>query len=105
MTEKIGTMAYIETPLGNYSVVLVGDHAHVIKDHGDDERTYTVDGLGAFVTRARDLKIGWGQFPDEAEVLYLYDKGDGCFGYAINLADDWLSEWGYSPFCREETDE
>ena len=31
-------------------------------------------------------------------MIYLYDAGDGCFGYALNL--DWPdgSEWGYAPF-------
>ncbi len=51
-----------------------------------------VDGLGRFVAAARDLKLGWGQFPDGAEVIYLYDKGDENFGYAVNLANPWLSE-------------
>jgi hypothetical protein len=57
-----------------------------------------VDGLGRFVTAARDLTLGWGEFPDGAEVVYLYDKGDGGFGFALNL--DWSdgSEWGYAPF-------
>jgi hypothetical protein len=32
-------------------------------------------------------------------VIYLYDNGDACFGYAVNL--DWPdgSEWGYAPFA------
>jgi hypothetical protein len=35
--------------------------------------------LGRFVAAARDLKLGWGRFPDGAEVVYLYDAGDGGF--------------------------
>src|SRR5687768_10495339 len=56
-----------------------------------------VEGLGQFVVAARDLKLGWGQFPDDAEVIYLYDAGDGGFGHALNLACGWCSEWGYAP--------
>jgi hypothetical protein len=50
------------------------------------------------VRAARDLRLGWRRFPDGAEVVYLYDKDDDGFGYALNLACDWSSEWGYSPF-------
>jgi hypothetical protein len=34
-------------------------------------------------------------------VLFLYDRADDCFGYALNL--DWPdgSEWGYAPFAAE----
>jgi hypothetical protein len=54
---------------------------------------------GAFATRANDLRLGWGCFPDgEAGVVYLYDKGDGGFGCARNLDWDDGSEWGDAPF-------
>jgi hypothetical protein len=43
------------------------------------------------------VKRGWGQFPDGAEGVYLYDAGDGGFGYALNLAWPGGSEWGYAP--------
>ncbi len=33
----------------------------------------------------KDLKLGWGRFPDGMEVIYLYDRGDDNFGYAANL--------------------
>jgi len=39
-------------------------------------------------------------FDDSA--VYLYDVEDGCFGYALNLSDPALSEWGYAPFVAEE---
>ena len=44
--------------------------------------------------------LGWARFPDGAEVVYLYDKHDGCFGYALNLTYPDCSEWGYAPFER-----
>jgi hypothetical protein len=56
-----------------------------------------VDGLEKFVKKAKQLRAGWAQFPS-FEVIYLYDKSDGNFGYAINLQDPSLSEWGYAPF-------
>jgi hypothetical protein len=55
--------------------------------------------LGRFVDAARDLTLGWGEFPDGAEVIYLYDKGDNGVGYALNLACGWCSEWEYAPFA------
>ena len=30
--------------------------------------------------------------------IYLYDKADANFGYAVNLQFPWCSEWGYAPF-------
>ena len=44
------------------------------------------------------FRLGWGRFPDGAEVLYLYDRDDGGFGYAVNLTAPGCSEWGYAPF-------
>ena len=64
-----------------------------------------VDKLEAFVGQARDLRLGWGRFEDDVEVIYFYDRGDGNFGYALNLMIDGCSlmidgcsEWGYTPF-------
>jgi hypothetical protein len=45
-------------------------------------------------------RCGWAKFPD-FEVIYIYDKGDENFGYAINLSDITCSEWGYAPFTNE----
>ena len=45
-------------------------------------------------------RVGWGQFPDGDEVIYLYDVNDHNFGYALNLTCDWCSEWGYAPVWR-----
>ena len=59
----------------------------------------TVPGIAAFVKKAKRLTFGWGQFPDDGdEVIYLYDREDGNFGYAMNLDDPGCSEWGYAPF-------
>ena len=57
---------------------------------------------GGLGLRGRDarpgFRLGWGRFPDGAEVLYLYGADDGGFGYAVNLASPACSEWGYAPF-------
>jgi hypothetical protein len=83
--------------VNGYGVLVLGDVV-IVERGGAEVARERVDGLGRFATEARDLKLGWGQFPDGAEVIYLYDKGDDGFGYALNL--DWPdgSEWGYSPF-------
>jgi hypothetical protein len=57
-----------------------------------------VEGLGRFVAEARDLKLGRGRFPDDAEVILLYDMSHDHFDYAVNLACDWCSVWGYASF-------
>ena len=44
------------------------------------------------------FRLGWGRFPDGAEVLYLYDRDDGGVGFAVNLTAPGCSEWGYAPF-------
>jgi hypothetical protein len=92
-TARIG----IGGTVNGYGVLVVGDVVVVERDGAEIARSH-VEGLGRFVAAARDLRLGWGQFPDGAEVIYVYDKGDECFGYAVNLACDWSSEWGYAPF-------
>lgn len=91
--------AGISGHVGNYDVFVQGDTLRVVQDAEDPkEAGEQVDGLGEFVEDAADLRLGWGLLPDDAEVIYVYDKADGCYGYAINL--DWprCSEWGYAPF-------
>ena len=46
-------------------------------------------------------RVGWGQFPDGAEVIYFFDADDHNFGYAVNLHDPNGSEWGYAPFAED----
>ena len=58
-----------------------------------------IDHFNEFVVRAKDLRIGWAEFPD-FEVIYIYDKGDDNYGYALNLSDITCSEWGYAPFSN-----
>jgi hypothetical protein len=55
--------------------------------------------LVKFLKTAKDVHLGWAQLQDDGdEVIYIYDKADDYFGYAINLNDRTCSEWGYAPF-------
>jgi hypothetical protein len=98
-TTDTGTVAQVGVggTINGYRVLVLGDVV-TIERGGAEVARRRVDGLGRFVGAARDLKLGWGQFPDDAEVIYLYDAGDGGFGYALNLGCGWCSEWGYAPF-------
>ncbi len=86
-----------------YTILIehASEHIVVFTDGGMtfDLRTgQTVPGITTFVRKAKDLRLGWGQFPDGDEVIYLYDKAGGNFGYAVNLDAPQCSEWGYAPF-------
>lgn len=52
--------------------------------------------MATFIERA-GLTAGTGTFPDGQRVIYVYDRHDGGFGYAWNVDDPDLSEWGYAP--------
>ena len=95
-----GTMARVGVggTINGYGVLVVGDEVLVERDGAEVARR-RVEGLGRFVVAARDLRLGWGAFPDGAEVIYLYDAGDGGFGYALNISWADGSEWGYAPFA------
>lgn len=93
---RLGFVGYVAT----WTVSVIGDTITACPDGGSEEDcpSIEVDGLARFAASASDLAVGWGQFPDGAEVLSLYGKADGGFGYALNLACGWCSEWGYAPF-------
>jgi hypothetical protein len=86
--------------IAGYDVFVRGDLVVVLPDGELVQRHLVPDhGTGLGELAARDgFALGWGRFPDAAEVLYLYDKLDEGFGYALNLSDPGLSEWGYAPF-------
>jgi hypothetical protein len=87
--KRVGTAG----SFNGYSILVIGDTISVDRD-GEEIARRTVVGLGKFVASVRDLRLAWGQFPDDAEVIFVYDKADASFGYALNLARDWSSEWG-----------
>lgn len=83
-------------------------HGYVLGTQGDTICVYDrnsklvtqqhAEGLHAFLMKARILRFGWGQFPDDGdEVIYLFDEADENFGYAVNLNDPTCSEWGHAP--------
>ena len=81
----------------DYWVVTLEDTLWVQRE-SEDIVSKEIAGLGAFVARAKDLRCGCGKLPDGDEVVYLYDRGDDNFGYAVNLQVEDFSEWGYAPF-------
>ncbi len=93
-------MRFISGHINNYDIFIYQDVVTVINEKEIVTKQY-VKGLSAFVAKAKDFRTGWAKFPD-FEVIYLYDKGDEYFGYAVNLHDEHLSEWGYAPFAKEE---
>ena len=77
-------------------MIIAGDVVTVL----DEKPVITkqkIEGLGSFVAKTKDFKLGWAMLPD-CEVIYLYDQGDGNFDYAVNLQYPSCSEWGYAPF-------
>lgn len=97
MTNDASWIAFATSGLINgYDVLILGDQFMVLR--GDVLVTRrTVPGLAAFVGAATDLRLGWATF-DDFEVLYVYDRADDNFGYAVNLQIEPYSEWGYAPF-------
>lgn len=91
--ERIGIAGEIR----GYAVLVIGDRVAVSLPDGSTAHRH-VEGLEAFVTAAREFRLGWAELPD-FEVVYLYDAADEAFGYAVNLVDAGLSEWGYAPFA------
>lgn len=91
--------AGISGHVGDYDVFVGNDLVIIVEDVEDGKHVRReVDGLAEFVQNAGALRLGWGEFPDGMEVVYLYDKADEYFGYAVNLDSPLLSEWGYAPF-------
>lgn len=89
-------MRFLSGHIRQYDVFLTDDVVAVI----DEKELITkkqVSGLAAFLRNATDVRLGWGQLPD-SEVIYIYDRDDDNFGYAVNLHAPDLSEWGYAPF-------
>ena len=95
MCEKIGTAGHV----AGYDVLVLADA--VIVTDADGARRFAVPDYGTRIGELGErpgFRLGWGRFPDGAEVLYLYDRDDAGFGYAVNLTMPDCSEWGYAPF-------
>jgi hypothetical protein len=96
MTDTTRKEPIVSAHTKDYDLFIVKDVATVTTDRAIVTKQ-RVEGLSEFVAAAKDLKIGWGAFPD-FEVIYIYDKEDENFGYGLNLQAEDCSEWGYAPF-------
>jgi hypothetical protein len=89
-------MRLISGHVHRYDVIITFQSVVVI----DETRIVTrqlVPEMREFIANAEIITLGWAAFPD-FEVIYIYNKDDDNFGYAVNLQDPTLSEWGYAPF-------
>ncbi len=80
----------------DYDVFIANDVVTVINEKVIVTKQRVV-GISRFVERAKDFRLGWAMLPDD-EVIYLYDKGEENYGYAVNLHYPSCSEWGCAPF-------
>ncbi len=89
--------------VARWTVAQIDDTPCATPDGGnvEDTRTIGVPGLARWVASARELKVGWGRFPDGAEAVILYDADDGGYGFAFNVTAPQCSGWGYAPWGRE----
>lgn len=87
---------FISGHIKDYDVIIGGDVVTVIDTHRVVTKQH-VSGLGTFISKTKDFKLGWTRLPD-CEVIYLYDKADGNYGYGVNLQHPSCSEWGSAPF-------
>lgn len=84
----------------------VGDDTQVLAYDGNAElvtdqtvRNYGTD-LHELIVRPT-FRMHLLRFIDlEFDVVYLYDIAEEGFGYALNLSDPQLSEWGYASFAE-----
>jgi hypothetical protein len=94
---RIGRGGHIQ----GYDVIIADDMIFAIHESSKRHWAHTVPNFGTSMvelSRRPGFHVGWGRFPDDAEVLYFYDIDDACFGYAFNVDWEAGSEWGYAPF-------
>jgi hypothetical protein len=84
--------------------IYVYDTDHITVLRGEDEivNQHEVPNYGTSLwelMQRPNVAVGWAAFGEgEMEVIYFYDKDDDNFGYALNITDEFLSEWGAAPF-------
>ena len=83
-----------------FNILLSGDCVSVSFKEKTLVKSQRVENLSKFLKKAKDLKLGWAKTED-FNIIYIYDKKDDNFGYAVNLEARDLSEWGYAPFKRD----
>jgi hypothetical protein len=95
---KIGAGAHVN----GYDVLALPDK--LIVHRAGETRHHPVPNFGTDIGELAGrpgARVGWARFPDDAEVIYVYDRDDDNFGYALNLTAPDCSEWGYAPFRDE----
>ena len=86
--------------VAGFDILAIGDLVTVLV--GKDVLTkQTADGLGKWLdSHEGRVSLGWARTED-FNILYLYDKADDNFGFAVNVEAPDCSEWGYAPFGTE----
>jgi hypothetical protein len=87
--------------IAGYAVVVAVDTVHVFHEATDRHWTHPVPNFGTSIhdlSERPGFRLGWVRMEDDAEILFFYDRDDDNFGYALNVTDPQLSEWGYAPF-------
>ncbi len=98
MRAKVATAGHV----AGHDVLILADTV-VVSDMAGTRR-FPVPNYGTAIgdlASRPGFRLGWGRFPDGAEVLYLYDREDDGFGYAVNLTMPDCSEWGYAPLADD----
>ena len=87
MTQQTQQQIGLSGGIHGYDVIVLGDLL-TVTDRDGLVSQQTVEGQGAFIATAGAIRLGCGCFDDDMGVLYLYDKGDRNFGYALKLLAD-----------------
>lgn len=85
----------LATAIGPYTVFAMGDSLAVSLGRRWIARRH-VAGFARFLSRVPAVKVSLGRTED-FDIVYVFDPQDG-FGFAINVDQPDLSEWGYAPF-------
>ena len=91
--------------MAGYDVLVLADSV-IVTDVGRS-RQFPVPDYGTAIgdLAARPgFRLGWGRFPDEAEVFSLGDAGAGGFGDAVNLTVPEFGGWGYAHVAQATGD-
>lgn len=88
--------AGIAGAVGKYKVTTFGDRISVYE--GEElVTTRSVREFGHFIRGSGDIRLGLAYF-DDFDVIYIYDRAKGNYGYAVNVQIEYFSEWGRAPF-------
>jgi hypothetical protein len=93
--------------IAGYDVFIADDTIFAVHEATKRQWAHCVPNYGTSIgalSRRPGFRVGWGRFPDGAEILYFYDRDDDNFGYAFNVDWEAGSEWGYAPFAAPEDD-